>query len=57
MTVPPVNAAFFDLDGTLFDTRRDLAATVNHTRHDLGLADIPVETAIGFVGQALIPNP
>ena len=51
MTVPPVNAAFFDLDGTLFDTRRDLAATVNHTRRDLGLADIPVETAIGFVGQ------
>ncbi|MCR5751753.1 MAG: HAD hydrolase-like protein [Kiritimatiellae bacterium] len=46
-----MNAAFFDLDGTLFDTRRDLAATVNHTRRDLGLAEIPVETAIGYVGQ------
>ena len=25
-------ALFFDIDGTLFDTRADLAATVNHTR-------------------------
>ena len=33
-------AFFFDLDGTLFDTRVDLAATVNHTRRDLGLAEL-----------------
>ena len=44
-------AAFFDLDGTLFDTRADLAATVNHTRADLGLPELPLETVIGFVGQ------
>ena len=35
-----MNAIFFDLDGTLFDTRRDL-----------GLAELPVETVVGFVGQ------
>lgn len=44
-------AAFFDLDGTLFDTRADLAATVNHARADLGLPELPLETVIGFVGQ------
>lgn len=44
-------AIFFDLDGTLFDTRRDLAATVNHTRRDLGLCELPVDTVVGFVGQ------
>ena len=46
-----MNAVFFDFDGTLFDTRADLAATVNHTRRDLGLAELPLETVIGNVGQ------
>ena len=46
-----MNAAFFDIDGTLFDTRADLAATVNHTRRDLGLAELPQETVIAHVGQ------
>ena len=44
-------AIFFDLDGTLFDTRADLAATVNHTRRDLGLGEWPIETVITHVGQ------
>ena len=44
-------AVFFDIDGTLFDTRADLAGTVNHTRRDLGLAELPVETVITHVGQ------
>lgn len=43
-------AIFFDLDGTLFDTRRDLAGTVNHTRRDLGLSALPVDVVLGFVG-------
>lgn len=46
-----MKAIFFDLDGTLFDTRRDLAATVNHTRRDLGLAELSAETVIAYVGQ------
>ena len=46
-----MSAFFFDLDGTLFDTRVDLAATVNHTRRDLGLAELSLETAISFVGR------
>jgi phosphoglycolate phosphatase-like HAD superfamily hydrolase len=36
-------AVFFDLDGTLADTKADLCATVNHTRRDLGLAERPEE--------------
>ena len=44
-------AIFFDLDGTLFDTRADLAATVNHTRRDLGLADLPADEVIVHVGR------
>ena len=49
--ISSARAAFFDLDGTLFDTRADLAATVNHTRTDLGLQKLPLETVVGFVGQ------
>lgn len=44
-------AVFFDLDGTLFDTKADLAATVNHTRRDLGLSEWPEERVIENVGQ------
>ncbi len=46
-----MNAVFFDMDGTLIDSKADLAATVNHTRRDLGLADLPMETVLGNVGQ------
>jgi phosphoglycolate phosphatase len=46
-----MNAVFFDFDGTLFDTRADLAGTVNHTRRDLGLPEMPVDEVIVHVGQ------
>lgn len=45
-----MNAAFFDMDGTLIDSRHDLAATVNHTRRDLGLKELPVEEVLQHVG-------
>ena len=44
-------AVFFDLDGTLFDTRADLAATVNHTRRDVGLDEWPEARVIEHVGR------
>ena len=43
-------AAFFDMDGTLIDSRADLAATVNHTRRDFGLAEMPQEAILVHVG-------
>ena len=45
-----MNAVFFDMDGTLIDSKADLAATVNHTRRDLGLAEWTMEDILQHVG-------
>ena len=45
-----MNAVFFDIDGTLFDTKADMAATVNHTRRELGLAEITEDEVLTHVG-------
>ena len=39
------------MDGTLIDSRADLAATVNHTRADLGLAALPMDAILIHVGR------
>ncbi len=44
-------AIFFDLDGTLVDTRADLAAAVNHTRRDYGLDPLAQDAVLRHVGQ------
>ncbi len=41
----------FDLDGTLADTRQDLALSVNHALGVVGYSSLPLETVIGFVGD------
>lgn len=41
----------FDLDGTLADTRRDLAASVNAGLAAIGRGALPVDTVVGFVGD------
>jgi phosphoglycolate phosphatase len=41
----------FDLDGTLIDSRLDLAAAVNHALRTLRLPALPVETICGYVGE------
>jgi len=45
--------AIFDLDGTLIDSRADLAASGNHVRDIIGLPLLPLATVIGFVGDGL----
>lgn len=45
-----MTAFFFDLDGTLIDSRADLAAAVNHTRRDLKLAELPENEVLAHVG-------
>ena len=45
-----MSACFFDMDGTLIDSRRDLCATVNHTRRDLGLGELSVDEILRHVG-------
>lgn len=46
-------AVFFDLDGTLVDSRADLALAVNLTRHDYGLPLLPVAQVASYVGEGL----
>lgn len=43
----------FDLDGTLIDSRADLALAVNLTRADLGLAPLPQAQVVGYVGEGV----
>lgn len=43
----------FDLDGTLIDSREDLAAGVNLMRGDFGLEPLPLATIIGYVGDGV----
>jgi phosphoglycolate phosphatase len=43
----------FDLDGTLIDSRRDLATGVNLTRRELGLEPLPVEVVASHVGDGM----
>jgi phosphoglycolate phosphatase len=41
----------FDLDGTLIDSRLDLANSVNHTRAQLGMSILPNELIYSYVGD------
>jgi phosphoglycolate phosphatase len=41
----------FDLDGTLIDSREDIAAAANAARRSLGLADLPLPTVVSYVGD------
>lgn len=41
----------FDLDGTLLDSKRDLADSVNATRRFMGLAPLPLEQVSSYVGN------
>jgi phosphoglycolate phosphatase len=46
-----MTAWIFDLDGTLIDSRLDIAAACNHTLEWAGRAPLPAETVAGFVGD------
>ncbi len=48
-----VEAVAFDLDGTLLDTVRDLAAAVNLLLADLGLAPLPEATIRDLIGKGI----
>jgi phosphoglycolate phosphatase len=48
-----MKAIFFDLDGTLIDSRADLATAVNLTRLDFGLPELPAAQVASYVGEGL----
>lgn len=43
----------FDLDGTLIDSRDDLADSVNLTLSELNLPNLPSETIYNFIGEGV----
>ena len=48
-----IRAVLFDLDGTLIDSRADLAAAVNRMRTLHALLPLPLETITAFVGDGI----
>jgi phosphoglycolate phosphatase len=49
--IPGVRALIFDLDGTLIDSKLDLALSVNAALAKLGRGPLPHEKVFGYVGQ------
>lgn len=49
----PIDLLIFDLDGTLADTRQDLADAVNHVRRRLGLPELSVAEVMRHVGRGV----
>jgi phosphoglycolate phosphatase len=46
-----VRALVFDLDGTLIDSKRDLALSIDATLRHMGAPSLPHETIYGYVGN------
>jgi phosphoglycolate phosphatase len=46
-----IDLLIFDLDGTLIDSRLDLANAVNATRRHMGRTSLPNERVYGYVGN------
>lgn len=44
---------FFDLDGTLIDSKQDIAAAVNYARRETGLPELPLQTVADFTGDGM----
>ncbi|MCM2269582.1 MAG: phosphoglycolate phosphatase [Thermoanaerobaculia bacterium] len=51
MSAVRVGAVAFDLDGTLIDSRHDLAAAINRMRRDLGRSPLAVDDVLGMIGE------
>lgn len=53
MAKTAVELLIFDLDGTLIESKWDIAASVNLTLSELGLPQRPLEEIFGFVGDGV----
>lgn len=49
-----VKLIVFELDGTLIDSRHDLAGAVNYMRGSMGLEPLSAERVVSFVGNGII---
>jgi len=50
-----IETLIFDLDGTLIDSRLDIARAANYTLAQLGLPQLPEEKITGFIGGGVGP--
>jgi len=48
-----IDLLIFDLDGTLVDTKKDIAVAANHTLEKLGLPPVPEKTVHSYVGKGI----
>ena len=48
-----IKLIIFDLDGTLIDSRRDIADAVNWTLREFGFSELPIERVSSFVGNGV----
>ena len=53
MTGRGIRATLFDLDGTLVDSREDIAASVNFVRASVGLPALSVDVVTGMIGLGI----
>lgn len=53
MAQTPVDLLIFDLDGTLIESKWDIAHSVNFTLVELGLPERPIDEIFGFVGDGV----
>lgn len=53
MAQTPVDLLIFDLDGTLIESKWDIAQSVNFTLTQMGLPARPIEEIFGFVGDGV----
>jgi len=52
-TLKGIQLVVFDLDGTLADTKRDLALAVNAMRESMGLGPLPLDAVTSYVGHGV----
>jgi 2-phosphoglycolate phosphatase len=49
----PLKAVLFDLDGTLIDSKKDIAAAANAARVHFRMPALPLETVTGYIGWGI----
>ena len=48
-----LKGVLFDLDGTLIDSKKDIAAAANSARLHFGMPALPLETVVGYIGRGI----
>ena len=49
----PLQAVLFDLDGTLIDSKKDIAAAANSARVHFGLEPLPLDVVVTYIGRGV----